>query len=174
MGVIRALIGLALLALSACAGTPTPPTATAAPHQQALLPVPLHDGPLECVPYARHVSGIAIRGDAWTWWHQAEPRYVRGKAPRPGAVLVFARTRALPRGHLAVVTDVVGAREILVTHANWGSSAATRGQVASGVRIIDISPGNDWSELRVWNGASFGKAYPAQGFIYPGVGGAGV
>jgi surface antigen len=168
MGVIRALTGLALLALTACAGAPPP---TTAPPQQALLPLP--DGPLECVPYARQVSGIAIRGDAWTWWHQAAPRYARGKAPRAGAVLVFARTRALPRGHVAVVTHVIEAREILVTHANWGSTAATRGRVGSGVRVIDISPGNDWSELRVWNGAGFGKAYPAQGFIYPGVGGAG-
>jgi CHAP domain len=169
-GMIRAL-GLVLLALTACAG-PAPPPATA-PQQQALLPPP-PTGPLQCVPYARQVSGIEIRGDAWTWWHQAEPRYDRGPAPRPGAVLVFARTRALPRGHVAVVTHLVEAREILVTHANWSGTAATRGRVTSGVRVIDISPGNDWSELRVWNGDGFGKVYPAHGFIYPGVGGAGV
>jgi hypothetical protein len=173
MGVIRALTGLALLALTACAGASVP-TGTPSPPQQEQALLPLPDGPLECVPYARHVSGIAIRGDAWTWWHQAEPRYARGRAPRPGAVLVFARTRALPRGHVSVVTHVIEAREILVTHANWGSTAATRGLVASAVRVIDISPGNDWSELRVWNGAGFGRVYPAQGFIYPGVGGAGV
>jgi hypothetical protein len=35
------------------------------------------------------------------------------------------------------------------------------------VRVIDVSPGNDWSELRVWNGSDFGKSYPAAGFIYP-------
>ena len=168
MRLIRGLTGVVLLALTACAG-PAPPPATVS--QQAVLPPPT--GPLECVPYARRVSGIDIRGDAWTWWHQAEPRYARGEAPRPGAVLVFARTRVLPRGHVAVVTHVGASREILITHANWGGSAATRGRVASGVRVIDISPGNDWSALRVWNGAGFGKVYPAHGFIYPGVGGAG-
>jgi hypothetical protein len=104
-----------LLALTACAG-PAPPPATAP--QQALLPPPSTE-PLQCVPYARQVSGIAIRGDAWTWWHQAAPRYGRGKVPRPGAVLAFARTRALPRGHVSVVTRVLEPREILVTHANW-------------------------------------------------------
>ena len=29
---------------------------------------------LQCVPYARQVSGIQIYGDAWTWWDQAEGR----------------------------------------------------------------------------------------------------
>jgi hypothetical protein len=73
--------------------------------------------------------------------------------------------RALTRGHVAVVTDLVHGREILVSHANWGND----GRVTRDVRVIDISPGNDWSELRVWNGAGFGKVYPARGFIYPGV-----
>jgi hypothetical protein len=164
--VIRALGGLLVLALTACAGhaptsTMLPPTAPTAP--QVTLP-PLPKGPLECVPYARHVSGIAIRGDAWTWWKQAAPHYGRGRVPRPKAVLVFSRTRALPHGHVAVVTDLVHGREILVTHANW----ANHGRVTRDVRVIDISPGNDWSELRVWNGAGFGKVYPAHGFIYPG------
>lgn len=27
---------------------------------------------LQCVPYARQISGIQIYGDAWTWWGQAE------------------------------------------------------------------------------------------------------
>ncbi len=174
-GMIRALGGLVLLALAACASpappTATNPTTTALPPEMVLPPPPR--GPVQCVPYARLVSGIALRGDAWTWWRQAEPRYARGRTPRPGAVLAFARTRALPRGHVSVVTRVVGAREILVTHANWGNTAATRGRVASGVRVIDTSPGNDWSELRVWNGDGFGRVYPAHGFIYPGAGGAG-
>ena len=30
---------------------------------------------LQCVPYARQVSGIRIYGDAHTWWDQAEGRY---------------------------------------------------------------------------------------------------
>jgi hypothetical protein len=32
---------------------------------------------LQCVPYARAQSGIEIRGNAGTWWAQAEGRYAR-------------------------------------------------------------------------------------------------
>jgi surface antigen len=168
-GMIRAFTGLLLVGIAGCAGHPAvsvAPTAVAeAEPQTALLPPPSE--PMECVPYARQVSGIDLRGDAWTWWRQANGRYERGKKPRLGAVLVFQKTRALPRGHLSVVTAVVGAREILITHANWSSSSDARGQVTRDVRVIDISPGNDWSELRVWNGSDFGRNYPAAGFIYP-------
>ena len=164
-GMIRALGGLLLLTLAACGGgrPPAPAVAEIAPQ----IAVPRPSEPLQCVPYARQVSGIDLRGDAWTWWLQAEGRYARGKKPRPGAVLVFRNTRALPRGHLSVVTRMIHAREIVITHANWGSAADTRGRVATDVRVIDVSPGNDWSELRVWNGSDFGKPYPAAGFIYP-------
>ena len=169
-GMIRAFGGLLLVVLAGCAGQPTvSPSPAAEPHRAAVtgLPLPPPSGPMQCVPYARQVSGIDLRGDAWTWWSQAAGRYERGKKPRPGAVLVFRKTRALPRGHLSVVTRIVDAREILITHANWSSTSDTRGQVATDVRVIDVSPGNDWSELRVWNGSDFGKAYPAAGFIYP-------
>ena len=33
------------------------------------------DAYLQCVPYARDVSGIQIYGDAHTWWDQAQGRY---------------------------------------------------------------------------------------------------
>lgn len=160
---IRVLGAIVPLLMSACAGdtAKVPPVAP----QVALLPPPTQ--PLQCVPYARGVSGIDIRGDAWTWWEGADGRYNRGKKPRPGAVLVFARTSRLPLGHVAVVRQTANSREILVTHANWGSTRATRGRVADDVRVIDVSPGNDWSEVRVWNGNGFGKVYPAYGFIYP-------
>jgi surface antigen len=163
-GLIRALGGATLLGLTACAGV-APPLPSAVLPQTVVLPVPAE--PLQCVPYARQVSGVDIRGDAWTWWTQAKGRYARGKAPRQGAVLVLRKTRALPLGHVAVVTRVVHRREILITHANWGASPQTRGRVTRDVRVIDISPGNDWSELRVWNGSAFGKVYPAHGFVYP-------
>ena len=120
-GMIRALGGLLLLTLAACGGgrPPAPAVAEIAPQ----IAVPRPSEPLQCVPYARQVSGIDLRGDAWTWWLQAEGRYARGKKPRPGAVLVFRNTRALPRGHLSVVTRMIHAREIVITHANWGSAA---------------------------------------------------
>ena len=167
-GMIRAFGGLLLVMLAACAGKPPVIAVADAEPQFALLPAPLPPpGPMQCVPYARQVSGIDLRGDAWTWWGQAAGRYERGKRPRPGAVVVFKKTRALPLGHVSVVTRIVHAREILITHANWGPGPDMRGQVAKDVRVIDVSPGNDWSELRVWNGSDFGKDYPAAGFIYP-------
>jgi surface antigen len=164
-GMIRAFGGLLLVVLAGCASRQAVPTVADAEPQMAVLPPP--SAPLQCVPYARQVSGIDLRGDAWTWWSQAEGHYARGKKPRPGSVLVFKKTRALPRGHLSVVTRVIHAREILITHANWSSAPETRGRVTKDIRVIDISPGNDWSELRVWNGGDFGKVYPAAGFIYP-------
>ncbi|HUL07498.1 MAG TPA: CHAP domain-containing protein [Candidatus Acidoferrum sp.] len=168
---IRGFGGVLLLALAACAGerpvaTAKPAAATLEP-QFAMLAAPPPSEPMQCVPYARRVSGIDLRGDAWTWWGQAKGRYARGKKPRLGAVLVFQKTRALPRGHVSVVTRVVDAREIVITHSNWSSASDARGQVTRDVRVIDISPGNDWSEVRVWNGSDFGRPYAATGFIYP-------
>jgi len=174
-GIFRnvALVAL-LLGLNACAEprdsqsamTRPPPAAGA---QFALLdPAALPKGPLQCVPYARLASGIAIRGDAWTWWGQAEEVHGRGQWPQVGAVLVFKRTQRLQRGHVSVVARIVSAREILVTHANWTSTSGSRGKVTHNVRVIDDSPGNDWTEVKVWNEGTgtFGRSYPAYGFIY--------
>ena len=123
----------------------------------------------QCAPYAREVSGIQIRGNANTWWGQAAGRYERGRAPRNGSVLVLTRTSRLPQGHLAVVSRVVSAREVRVDHANWASGAA-RGRAARDQPVMDVSPANDWSLVRVWYprindwGAS---NYPAYGFVHP-------
>jgi hypothetical protein len=125
------------------------------------------DSFVSCVPFARSVTGIDIRGDAWTWWDQAAGRYARGQVPIPGAVLAFAGTHQLPLGHLSVVEQVVSPREILVEHANWSSTPAWRGKVLTGQRIVDVSPANDWTAVRVQNHlGSLGGAYVAHGFIY--------
>src|SRR5258706_14437937 len=58
---------------------------------------------LQCVPYARQVSGIAIHGDAYTWWDQAEGRYARGSSPRVGAVMAFRPHGNMRLGHVAAV-----------------------------------------------------------------------
>ncbi|WP_245689282.1 CHAP domain-containing protein [Roseospirillum parvum] len=128
-----------------------------------------HDGGfLQCVPYAREVSGVRIFGDAWTWWDKAEGAYPRGSQPRVGAVLAFGKSRVLRLGHVAVVSRLVGARELTVTHANWGSTKATRGVIHHDQPVIDVSPDNDWTRVRLMNTAGgFGKVYPALGFIYP-------
>jgi hypothetical protein len=46
---------------------------------------------LQCVPFARQMSGIEIRGNAETWWYQAEGRYERGQTPREGSVLAMVK-----------------------------------------------------------------------------------
>lgn len=129
---------------------------------------------IECVPYARAVSGIFIRGDAWTWWKNAGAEYTRGITPRSGAVLVFQRSGKMRHGHVAVVRQVVNPRELVIDHANWGNRRGQKGKVEKNVRVIDVSARNDWSQVRVWYSpvADFGtKAYPTYGFIYAKDGG---
>lgn len=125
-------------------------------------------GGLTCVPYARDRSGLPIRGDAWQWWEAASGSYQRSRAPRPGSVMVLKRTSRLPSGHVSVVARVVSAREIRVDHANWASGAG-KGRVARNQPVVDVSPRNDWSVVRVWYPPidGFGATtYPAHGFIH--------
>ncbi|WP_336967870.1 CHAP domain-containing protein [Sphingobium aromaticiconvertens] len=149
VGRLRAIIATMIVAL--CALTITPAAA---------------GGVLQCAPYARQVSGIQLFGNANTWWKQAEGHYDRGHEPRIGAVLAFSSSRAMPVGHVAMVSKVVGDREVLLTHANW----SYRGGIERNVRAIDVSPNNDWSDVRVWYGpiGNLGlRSNPASGFIYP-------
>jgi surface antigen len=125
---------------------------------------------LQCVPYARQVSGISIYGDAWTWWDQAEGRYARGGKPKVGAVMAFQPHGNMRLGHVAAVSRIVDKRTVLLRHANWSPINGTRGQIEDDVRAIDVSPDNDWSEVRVWYApiqAIGGTAWPVRGFIYP-------
>ncbi len=130
-----------------------------------LAATPATAGVLQCVPFARQVSGIDIYGNANTWWSQAEGRYDRGHEPRVGAVLAFSASRAMPVGHVAMVSQIVNDREVLLTHANW----SYRGGIERNVRAIDVSPNNDWTDVRVWYGPIGGlgsRSNPAKGFIY--------
>jgi len=123
----------------------------------------------ECVPFARAASGIQLYGDAWTWWDQAEGRYRRGYEPRVGAVIVFARSARLPLGHVAVISRVVTSRVVMVTHANWSRIDGERGHAEQDVTLTDMSPGGDWSAVRVWYRDMDGlgsTTYPVYGFIY--------
>ena len=124
--------------------------------------------PVSCVPYARERSGIRISGDAWRWWDGAAGRYARSRAPRPGSVLVIDRTARMRDGHVAVVTRLVGSREILVDHANWASGAG-RGRIATDQRVVDVSARNDWSAVRVWYpriNALGRTVFPVRGFVH--------
>ncbi len=126
---------------------------------------------LQCVPYARQVSGIQLRGDAWTWWDQAEGKYARGFTPRAGAVMAFRPYGKMQLGHVAAVSQVVDTRTVLLRHANWSIINGRRGQVEDDVKAVDVSPGNDWSEVRVWFAPVNGLGtthWPVAGFIYAG------
>ena len=123
----------------------------------------------ECVPFARQISGIQIWGNAWTWWDQAKGKYRRGSRPQIGSVVVFAKSRALPLGHVAVVSRVVENRVVMLTHANWSRINGERGHVEQDVTLFDVSDANDWSRVRVWYrgvGGLGGTTYPVYGFIY--------
>ena len=120
---------------------------------------------LTCVPYARDVSGIDLSGNAYQWWDEAQGVYPRVQMPRAGAVLVFAPHGDMDVGHLAVVTAVEGAREILVTQSNWLPHRIEHDQP-----VVDVSAGNDWTQVRVWYepAHALGRSvYPTYGFILP-------
>jgi surface antigen len=124
---------------------------------------------LQCVPYARRVSGINLYGDALTWWDQAAGRYARGNRPRVGAVMSFAPHGRMELGHVAAISKVIDSRTVLLRHANWSPIDGRRGQIEDNVRAVDVSPANDWSEVRVWY-APLGDLgtthWPVNGFIY--------
>ena len=125
---------------------------------------------LQCVPYARQVSGIRIFGDAWTWWDQAEGRYARGDRPRVGAVMSFKAFGGSRLGHVAAVSRILDMRTVLIRHANWSPINGRRGQIEDDVRAVDVSEANDWSEVRVWFAPIHGLGttrWPLNGFIYP-------
>lgn len=179
-GLARALaLGLMAAALTACASTPAPISTSALGRygNVAGLPRPPFDpdsppriadarARLQCVPFARDASGVEIYGDANTWWRQAAGRYPRSNSPAPGAVLVTRGYNNPGRGHVAVVTHVESSRIVRVDQANW----LNNGEISVGVPVIDVSPNNDWTQVRVWHipgGHWGGRVYVAEGFIHP-------
>jgi hypothetical protein len=125
-----------------------------------------HDGHGgNCVAFARDVTGIHLDGNAASWWLHAEGRYERGQQPRVGSILVFKPFSGMRVGHVAVVSQVIGPREILVDQANW-----VRGRVTRAMAVFDSSPHNDWTAVRVQFGGSWGtRQNPTFGFIHPRV-----
>lgn len=119
---------------------------------------------LQCVPYAREKSGIGLVGNAVTWWAKAAGTYERGSRPEVGAVLNFRATGRMKLGHVAVVSQVIDSRNVQIDHANWSS----RGAISRNISVIDVSPNNDWSAVRVAlaQGNDYGSVYPTYGFIY--------
>jgi len=159
-------------ALAARAIEPTPVPHAAAP----AVPAVERDKPRTerglkkffCVEYARLRSGLAVFGDAKHWWERARNLYARAAHPVEDAVMVFSGSKRLKRGHVAVVTEIVSDREIIVDHANWQN----RREVDLATPVLDVSPNNDWSQVRVWDipSGTFGaRTYAISGFITKGL-----
>ncbi len=160
----------ALPAIEASANSSTTSASRQTPRQISLQRGVAPGSRLECVPYARQISGIDITGNAHTWWAQANGRYARGSAPEPGAVLVFRSSGGMRLGHVSVVSNVLSSRHILVEHANWPGPGFPKGRVARDVSMIDVSANNDWTTVRVeihGDRDGFGRHYPTFGFVLP-------
>lgn len=123
----------------------------------------------QCAPFAREISGVQLFGRAAAWWAQAEGRYERGNQPRVGSILSFKSVGKMPAGHVAMVSEVVSERVLRITHANWSPINGRRGQIEENVEVVDVSPANDWTDVRVWYAPISGlgtSSYPTNGFIY--------
>ena len=155
VSMVRRLFPLLCLAVAACGGTSgVRPSADVG-----------RSAAVECAPFARALTGLSLSGAAAEWWSQAQGRYGRGQTPEVGSVLVLRRSGRLPYGHVAVVSQVISRRQIMVTQANWIHHVVTEDQP-----VVDVSDRGDWSLVRVWWPPSrqMGAGeYPAYGFIRP-------
>ncbi len=166
-GKTAALLGLLIGALAPL--TPTPATAHgrhgsggrhffhhASYRHRARLPV------LQCVAFAKEASDVQLSGNAVDWWDNAAGVYARGQRPEPGSVLSFQANGRMRLGHVAVVSDVVDSRTIIIDQSHWASRGISRN-----ISVVDVSENNDWSAVRVAMGDTYGSIYPTNGFIYP-------
>lgn len=124
---------------------------------------------VQCVTFAKADTGIDLHGNAKDWWENAAGIYQRGARPEVGAVLNFRANPRMHYGHVAVVASVIDARTVTIDQANWvHSSARHGGPVTRGTTVVDVSPNNDWTAVRVGlnSEGSYGSIYPTYGFIY--------
>ncbi|MBM3555918.1 MAG: CHAP domain-containing protein, partial [Alphaproteobacteria bacterium] len=82
---------------------------------------------INCVQFVKQNSDFRVIGDGWRWWDNAAGHYARGKTPEVGSVLVFKKAKRMVHGHVALVSDVVDKRTILVDHANWAPRGSGKG-----------------------------------------------
>jgi hypothetical protein len=186
----RYAAAVALCTLLAGCGTldgiaPSPPDSSYARDQRGTVPAGPADDPtlfpdddrdsspalvagaVQCVPYVRAHSVVDIHGDAYTWWEKAAGVYDRSSAPVEGSVMVMVGYAGKHRAHVAIVRRLVTPREIRIDHANWLNDGA----IYVNDPVIDVSPDNDWSQVKVWNirsGTWGTKTYAVRGFIGPG------
>ncbi len=124
----------------------------------------------QCVQFVQRASAVHVSGNAGDWWDNAAGVYPRDNQPAPGAVMVFEPTRHMPSGHVALVRRLLDDRSVLVDHANWASDRRHKGRVALSQLVVDTSPANDWSQVRVsypQTGSMGVTDYPVAGFIHP-------
>jgi surface antigen len=160
---LAAAIAFCLLT-AACASSPDYDQRSSSGWSSAQSALP--EAPLQCVPYARDHSEVKLYGDAAEWWEKAAGVYARGEMPELGSVLVLTGYAGPRHSHVAVVTAMVSSREIRVSHANWLNDGA----VFVDDPVVDVSPDNDWSQVRVFNErtSAWGvRTYLVQGFIGP-------
>jgi surface antigen len=153
---LRRVLPLLVLSLAACGSRPHTGPNLAAAHSYAGL---------TCAPFARALTGLALSGDAADWWGRASGRYARAHRPAVGSVLVFRRGPRLPSGHVSVVSRLLDERRIHVIQANW-----VRDELDEDQLVVDVSPRNDWTEVRVWHPPSDqlgSHTYATYGFIVP-------
>ncbi len=119
---------------------------------------------LQCVAFAKEASDVQLPGNAVDWWDNAAGLYARGQRPEIGSVLSFQANGRMPLGHVAVVSDVVDSRNIVIDQSHWNSRGVTRN-----ISVVDVSEANDWSAVRVElaHADTYGSIYPTNGFIYP-------
>ena len=119
---------------------------------------------LQCVAFAKEASDVQLSGNAVDWWDNAAGVYARGQRPEIGSVLSFQANGRMPLGHVAVVSNVVDSRSIIIDQSHWNSRGVSRN-----ISVVDVSEANDWSAVRVElaHADTYGSIYPTNGFIYP-------
>ncbi len=155
----RSFIPLLLAAFLAGCGTSSRQSAG------SLVPSGPRLAGLTCAPFARELSGIALYGEADTWWNGSAGQYRRANRPEVGSVLVFRRSLRLPSGHVSVVSRVLGPRQIEVIQANWVPEELDQDQL-----VVDVSERNDWTQVRVWYppvNQLGSTVYASYGFVLP-------
>ncbi len=118
----------------------------------------------QCVAYVHAHSDFRIQANAHMWWSRAAGIHARSGVPEKGSVLSFRSVRGMHLGHVALVSRVVDSREIEIDHNNWMGVGPSRG-----ASVIDVSPNNDWTAVRVENrpgSRAYGRIYPTDGFIH--------
>lgn len=157
---ITAVIGCVCV-LTACGTTPSRPKTPRPTSAHS----PADDG-IQCAPYARQHSKVALYGDANTWWDQAKGRYARRDYPTLGAIMVLYQYAGPSRAHVAVIRNIDSDFEIRVDHANWLND----GRIYLADPVRDTNRDGSWQSVNVYNmqtGHWGSRTYAVQGFIGP-------